>query len=49
VAPRTSWLFGKKKIDHFMPLMIGIVILDSQVQQMNLGLEKLLTMVFYLK
>jgi hypothetical protein len=46
VAQRTSWLFGKKKIDHFMPSMIGIMVLDGQVQQMNLGLEKLLTMVF---
>jgi hypothetical protein len=46
VALRISGLFGKKKIDHFMTSMIGIMVLDSQVQQMNLGLEKLLTMVF---
>jgi hypothetical protein len=30
---------------RMMPSLIGIVILDSQVQ-MNLGLEKLLMMVF---
>jgi hypothetical protein len=37
------------KSDHFIPLLIGIMVLDSQVQQVNLGLERLLTMVFQLK
>jgi hypothetical protein len=50
VAPLgTSWLFGKKEVDHFLPLLICIMVLDSQVQQVNLGLEKLLTMVFKIK